>query len=76
MESCGAKSILPDANIACEARLKDYETALNAFAADPTNVNKCNAAKAATEKVISACTLYSIAQRKVYEEALKDWKCN
>jgi hypothetical protein len=74
--SCGAKSVLPDSNAACEARVNDYEKALNAFAADPTNVSKCNAAKTATEKLISACTLYTVAQRKVYEDALKDWKCN
>lgn len=75
-ESCGAKSVLPDSNAACEARVNDYEKALNAFAADPTNVSKCNAAKTATEKVISACTLYTVAQRKVYQDQIAQWKCN
>jgi hypothetical protein len=75
--SCGVgAAVTPAGNAACDARSKDYETAITAWSSEPTNASKCAAAKAATEKLLNACTLYTLAQKKQYEDALKDWKCN
>jgi hypothetical protein len=77
LSSCGVgAAVTPGSSAVCDARVKDYEAAITVWSSDPTNASKCAAAKAATEKLISACTLYTVAQRKQYEDALRDWKCN
>lgn len=75
--SCGVGSaVAPNANAACDARAKDYEAAVLAWTNDIGNANKCQAAKTAIEKLISTCTIYTVAQRKTYQDQLNTWKCN
>ncbi len=75
--SCGVGgAVAPTGTAACDARVKDYETAITAWTTDVASVTKCQAAKTATEKLISACSLYTVAQKKVYQDQLAQWKCN
>jgi hypothetical protein len=73
--SCRKANVL-DPSQACDKELEQYNTAIEAFAKDPTNKAKCEAVKKSLTNVINSCSLYTAAQRRLYEEQLKDYTCD
>jgi hypothetical protein len=59
----------------CEKALEEYEKGLPVWLADPENKSNCEAFKKSLTKVIKECSVYTAAQRKAYEDQLKQLTC-
>ncbi|TAF93305.1 MAG: hypothetical protein EAZ32_19460 [Cytophagia bacterium] len=73
--SCRKNDVLDPAQ-ACDKELEQYEAAIELWSKDITNKAKCEAVKKSLTNIIRNCSLYTAAQRKVYEEQLKDSTCD
>jgi hypothetical protein len=75
--SCGRNSVLDPVNSnQCEKALENYQTALTSWSTDANNKTKCEAYKKALNDVIKGCSVYTAAQRKLYEDQLKQLTCD
>ena len=73
--SCRKSNVLDPAQN-CGKELEQYTTALEEFSKDPTNKTKCEAVKKSLTGIINSCSIYTAAQRKIYEDQLKDTTCD
>lgn len=74
--SCSKKNDLNPANNNCEAVANNYLKAIEAWSTDVENKTKCEAVKKSLNEILKSCSVYTAAQRKVYEEQLKDFTCD
>ncbi|MFN8347258.1 MAG: hypothetical protein U0X91_19805 [Spirosomataceae bacterium] len=75
MLSC-KKSSLDPTGTTCEKASAEYEKVLTAWSQDINNKTKCEAVKKSLSDIIQSCSVYTAAQRKVYEDQIKDIDCN
>ena len=73
--SCSKKNPL-DPVQSCDKELGRYTTAVEDWSKDPNNKTKCEAVKKSLEDILKSCSVYTAAQRKIYEEQLKDFTCD
>jgi|GEM_PF-2104550 len=75
--SCGKKNAIdPTSSDRCEKNLEEYNKVLEAWSIDITNKAKCEAVKKSLSAIIKDCSIYTAAQRKVYEDQIKDITCD
>lgn len=74
--SCSKKNDLNPANNNCEAVANTYLKAIEEWSTDIENKSKCEAVKKSLNEILKSCSVYTAAQRKVYEEQLKDFTCD
>ncbi|MCP9770771.1 hypothetical protein EGI22_22940 [Lacihabitans sp. LS3-19] len=75
--SCGpAKLLDPVSSNNCENATERYLKAIDTWSTDIESKSKCEAVKKSLNDVIKSCSLYTNAQRKVYEDQLKDFNCD
>ena len=75
--SCGRKGGLdPISSNNCEKVAEEYENATRVWIADPTNKAKCEAVKKSLNDIIKTCSVYTAAQKKVYEDQIKQFTCD
>ena len=72
--SCGKKSVL--AGNRCTKAADEYLNAIKAWSTDTENKTKCEAVKKQLNAIIKDCSIYTAAQRKIYEDQLKDFTCD
>ncbi|MEI7583820.1 hypothetical protein [Runella sp.] len=73
--SCKKNALEPsEAN--CEKAAAEYEKVIAAWSQDIGNKTKCEAVKKSLNEIIRSCNVYTPAQRKVYEDQIKDIDCN
>jgi hypothetical protein len=70
------KNALEPSQANCDKGLAEYEKAVTAWTEDPGNKTKCEAVKKSLSDIIQSCNVYTPAQRKVYEDQIKDIDCN
>ncbi|MEZ4901153.1 MAG: hypothetical protein R2822_05025 [Spirosomataceae bacterium] len=70
------KSVLDPTESSCEKASAEYEKVLTAWSNDITNKSKCEDVKKALTNIINRCSVYTAAQRKVYEDQIRDIDCN
>lgn len=75
--SCGpAKLVDPLTNNNCENATENYLKTVEAWSNDIGNKSKCEAVKKTINDLLKSCSVYTAAQRKVYEDQLKDFNCD
>lgn len=74
--SCGRSVVDPLNTAKCEKELNDYEKAINAWAADPASKIKCEAVKVSLNNLVKNCAVLTAAEKKQYQDELKDFNCN
>ncbi|MDZ7934963.1 MAG: hypothetical protein U5M51_08385 [Emticicia sp.] len=75
--SCGKGNIIdPVGTDRCSKTADEYTTALTAWSSDINNKAKCEAVKKSLTAIIKDCSVYTAAQRKIYEDQLKDFTCD
>lgn len=72
--SC-SKSKNVDPASACNEYLQKYSSDLTKFGSDPSPAN-CQAVVNSLNQILNRCTILSEAERKTYQDNLKDVKCN
>ncbi|MFN4144348.1 MAG: hypothetical protein ACK4GN_00875 [Runella sp.] len=72
--SCKKNALDPTTR--CENASKEYENAITAWSQDINNKTKCEAVKKSLSDIIQSCSIYTPAQRKVYEDQIKNIECN
>ncbi|AXE20342.1 hypothetical protein DR864_22645 [Runella rosea] len=70
------KNALEPSQANCEKAAAEYEKVITDWSNDPTNKTKCEAVKKSLTNIINSCSVYTAAQRKVYEDQLKDYTCD
>lgn len=73
--SCKKNNALDPAQV-CDKELEQYQAATEVWSKDITNKAKCEAVKKTLTNIINNCSLYTVAQRKAYEQQLKDSTCD
>jgi hypothetical protein len=73
--ACKKESVEPSADN-CQRVAEEYTTVVNAWAADPTSKAKCEAVKKSLLNILNACSAYTVAERKRYEDELKQFTCD
>jgi hypothetical protein len=74
--SCSKTSIDPSNTTKCEKEQIEYEKALDNWITDPTNKTKCEATKSAINTLVNSCSILTAAEKKKYEDELKNFTCN
>ena len=75
--ACGvSKAVDPISNNSCEKSSDAYLKALDDWTTDIQNKSKCEVVKKTLTPLLKDCSVYTAAQRKVYEDQLKDFNCN
>ena len=74
--SCGKKNALEPSQANCDKALADYENTIRVWSQDFGNKTKCEAVKKSLNDVVRSCSIYTPAQRKVYEDQIRDIDCN
>ena len=69
------KGALDPTGTSCEKASAEYEKVLTAWSQDINNKTKCEAVKKSLSDIIRSCSVYTAAQRKVYEDRIKDIDC-
>ncbi|MBK6975986.1 MAG: hypothetical protein IPH28_01770 [Cytophagaceae bacterium] len=59
----------------CDNAIVDYENAIQNWATDIENKSKCEAVKKSLNSIIKTCSMYTAAQRKLYEDQLNEFSC-
>lgn len=70
------KGVLDPTGATCDKILENYTKSVDAWSQDPTSKTKCEAVKQSLNDVLKSCSVYTAAQRKFYEDQLKDFTCN
>ena len=75
--SCRPGTILdPVSNNGCENATESYLKAIETWSTDIESKSKCEAVKKSLNDVLKSCSVYTAAQRKVYEDQLKEFNCD
>lgn len=76
--SCSKKNDLNPLNNGnnCETVANNYLKAIEEWSKDIENKSKCEAVKKSLNDILKSCSVYTVAQRKVYEEELKNFTCD
>jgi hypothetical protein len=76
--SCGkvGGGIAPDGSTKCGKSGEVYLKAISDWQTDPNSKAKCEAVKKALNDILKDCSIYTAAQRKVYEDELKNFTCD
>lgn len=75
--SCGKNNVLnPAASNNCENITEQYLKVVEEWSKDISNKSKCEAVRKSLNDVLKSCSVYTAAQRKVYEDQLKDFTCD
>ena len=74
---CSKNSAVEDlSNTSCETAAAAYEKAFTDWTQDITNKAKCEAVKKSLNNIVKTCSVYTVAQRKVYEDQIKQITCD
>jgi hypothetical protein len=60
----------------CSKVADAYTAALTAWSTDINNKTKCEAVRKSLNDILNACTLYTAAQRKTYQDEVAKFTCN
>ena len=74
--SCGPAKLLDPVSNNCEKVTEDYLKSIEAWSTDIESKSKCEAVKKSLNNLLKSCSVYTAAQRKVYEEQLKEFTCD
>ena len=75
--SCGKGGVLnPVSANSCEKSAQEYEKVVASWVQDPSNKANCEALKKSLNDIIKNCSVYTAAQRKVYEDQIKQLTCD
>ncbi|HLO46284.1 MAG TPA: hypothetical protein VK175_18225 [Leadbetterella sp.] len=74
--SCGPAKLLDPISNNCENVTEDYLKAIEAWSTDIESKSKCEAVKKSLNNVLKSCSVYTAAQRKLYEDQLKEFTCD
>lgn len=76
--SCGrvGNAVNPISNNKCEKAAAEYEKIVTEWVNDPNNKSKCEALKKSLNDIIKDCSVYTTAQRKIYEDQVKLLTCD
>ncbi len=70
------KSALEPGEANCEKAAAEYEQVITDWSNDIGNKTKCEAVKKSLNDILKSCSVYTAAQRKMYEDQIKDIDCN
>jgi hypothetical protein len=59
----------------CTKELEEYEKSVTVWLNDPENKPNCEAFKKSLNRLLKECSYYTPAQRKLYEDQIKDLTC-
>ncbi len=76
--SCGkiSNAINPATANNCEKAAANYEKTVTEWVNDPNNKSKCEALKKSLSEIIKDCSVYTAAQKKIYEDQVKLLTCD
>ena len=76
--SCGrvGNAINPVSANNCEKSVSDWEKTLTVYTQNPSSKANCEAYKKALEDIIKSCAVYTAAQKRIYEDQIKQLTCN
>jgi hypothetical protein len=74
--SCGPAKLLDPISNNCENQTEEYLKAIEDWSKDIESKSKCEAVKKSLNGILKSCSVYTAAQRKVYEEQLKEFTCD
>lgn len=73
--SCSPAKIIDPVSNNCEKITEDYLKTVEEWSNDPSSKTKCEAVKKSLNDILKSCSVYTAAQRKIYEDQLKNFSC-